>query len=53
MRGDGGRAPHGKRRKEKRTKKEKKKEIKKGAMNNVKLLRIKCRFFNLPIVRWL
>ena len=54
MRGAGGAvAPQGKRKKEKRKKKEKKKkkkkkkkkERKKGTMNNVKLLHIKCCFF--------
>ena len=54
--GAGGRRPQGKRKKEKRERKkkkrEKKKERKKGTMNNVKLLHIKCcffQFFNSPV----
>ena len=48
-------APQGKRKKERKKekrKKEKKKERKKGTMNNVKLLHIKCcffQFFNSPV----
>ena len=41
-----------KKRKKKKKKKEKKKERKKGTMNNVKLLHIKCcffQFFNSPV----
>ena len=40
-----------KKRKEKKIEK-KKKERKKGTMNNVKLLHIKCCFYNFSIIRW-
>ena len=57
LRGLGGRRPPGKRKKErkkerKRKKEKKKKQRKKGTMNNVKLLHIKCCFFqfcNSPV----
>ena len=41
-----------KKKKKKRKKKKKKKERKKGPINNVKLLHIKCCFSNFSIVRW-
>ena len=53
MRGAGGPSPSKekekkeKKKKEKKRKKEKKKERKEGTMNNVKLLHIKCCFFQI------
>ena len=57
MRGLGGRCPpenkkEKRKEKKKKKKKKKKKERKKGTMNNVKLLHIKCcffQFFNSPV----
>ena len=55
-RGLGAVAPKEKEKKEKRKKKKKEREKrekrKKGTMNNVKLLHIKCCFSNFLIVRW-